>query len=216
MTRRHPPAGTAQGLTARAAGLVGCRVCGLASTPDLTSCPRCGAHLASRAPRSLQRVWALWIVGLICYIPANLLPIMITSTIGQSYVSTIVGGAVEVAQHGDIPVALVILIASVAIPIGKFAAIGFLAYSIQRGVSVPPAARIHLYEFVEFIGRWSMIDVFVVAILSALVHLGWLASIEPGPAAPFFALSVIFTMFSAQAMDPRLIWDSAEQNRKNG
>ncbi|WP_233713222.1 paraquat-inducible protein A [Amaricoccus solimangrovi] len=213
---RHPaPAGAAPGRTARAAGLVGCRVCGLASPRDLATCPRCGAHLASRAPRSLQRVWALWLVGLMCYVPANLLPMLITDSVGQHYASTIVGGAVEIAAH-DLPVALIILLASVAIPIAKFIAIAFLALSIRRRGRVPPAARVHLYEFVEFIGRWSMIDVFVVAILTALVHMGFFASIAPGPAAAFFAFSVIFTMLSAQAMDPRLIWDSAEPDAKHG
>ena len=207
--------GPRPGLTARAAGLIGCRVCGKASARGVPACPRCGARLESRAPRSLQRVWALWLVGLICYVPANLLPMLITESLGTRYASTIVGGAVELAAH-DLPVALIILLASVAIPVAKFAAIGFLALSITRGARVPPPARVHLYEFVEFIGRWSMIDVFVVAILAALVRMGFLASIHPGPAAAFFALSVIFTMLSAQAMDPRLIWDSAEPDLPHG
>lgn len=209
-------AGPVPEITARAAGLIGCRVCGRASPATLSNCPRCGAHLNSRAPRSLQRVWALWLVGLICYVPANLLPMLITDSVGTRYASTIVGGAVELAQHGDIPVALIILLASVAIPISKFIAIAFLALSIERRGRIPASARIHLYEFVEFIGRWSMVDVFVVAILTALVKLGFLASIYAGPAAVCFALCVIFTMLSAQAMDPRLIWDSAEARPDHG
>lgn len=214
---RHPAiTGATPGLTARAAGMIGCRVCGRASPKDRPHCPRCGAHLHSRAPRSLQRVWALLVVGLICYVPANLLPMLITNTVGTSYASSIVGGAVELAQHGDIPVGLIILLASVAIPISKFIAIAFLALTIQRGGRVSATARVHLYEYVEFIGRWSMIDVFVVAILTALVRMGFLASIHPGPAAIFFALSVIFTMLSAQAMDPRLIWDSATPEPEHG
>lgn len=216
VSRHTRVAGATPGITARAAGLIGCRVCGLASDKSRAHCPRCGANLNSRAPRSLQRVWALWFVGLICYVPANLLPMLITDAVGQRYASTIVGGAVELAQAGDIPVGLIILLASVAIPISKFVSIAFLALSIQRRVKVPPSARVHLYDYVEFIGRWSMIDVFVVAILTALVRMGFLASIHPGPAAVFFALSVIFTMLSAQAMDPRLIWDSAEPEPRNG
>jgi paraquat-inducible protein A len=216
MSRGRARTGESVGLTARAAGLIGCRVCGLASPADLPHCPRCGAHLHSRAPRSLQRVWALLIVGLICYVPANLLPMLITDSVGVSYSSTIVGGAVELAQHGDIPVGLIILLASVAIPISKFIAIAFLALTIQRGGRATAEARVHLYDYVEFIGRWSMIDVFVVAILTALVKMGFLASIHPGPAAVFFALSVVFTMLSAQAMDPRTIWDSAEPETSNG
>lgn len=200
-------------LTARAAGLVGCRTCGKVSPAGTGRCPRCGSQLSSRRPNSLQKVWALWLVGLICYVPANLLPMLITDAVGKSYASTIVGGAVELAQHGDIPVAAIILLASVAIPISKFIAIAYLSLSVERRSHLSPQARIHLYEFVEFIGRWSMIDVFVVAILSALVQLGFLAAINPGLAALFFAMSVIFTMLSAQAMDPRLIWDSAARGR---
>lgn len=202
-------------LTARAAGLVGCRTCGKVSSAGTERCPRCGSRLHSRRPNSLQKVWALWLVGLICYVPANLLPMLLTDAVGRHYASTIVGGAVELAQHGDWPVAAIILLASVAIPISKFIAIAYLSLSIQRRSHLSAQARIHLYEFVEFIGRWSMIDVFVVAILSALVQLGFLAAINPGLAALFFAMSVIFTMLSAQAMDPRLIWDSAARGRND-
>ncbi|MFO1104857.1 MAG: paraquat-inducible protein A [Amaricoccus sp.] len=201
-------------LTARAAGLVGCLTCGKVSAGGTPRCPRCGSPLASRRPRSLQKVWALWLVGLICYIPANLLPMLITDAVGKVYASTIVGGAVELAQAGEWPVALIILLASVAIPISKFIAIAYLALSVERHSHLSPHARIHLYDFVEFIGRWSMIDVFVVAILSALVQLGFLAAIHPGLAALFFAMSVVFTMLSAQAMDPRLIWDGAAQGTR--
>jgi paraquat-inducible protein A len=127
---------------------------------------------------------------------------------------TIIQGAIELATHGAPVVALIILIASVAIPMGKFAAIGWLAVSVRRGSRATPHARHRLYEIVEYIGRWSMIDVFVVAILTALVQLNLAASIKPGPAALAFALSVIFTMLSAQAFDPRLIWDRAEDDTR--
>lgn len=207
------PRATGGVLTARGAGLIGCRTCGKVSAGDATRCGRCGARLRSRVPASLQKVWAFWIVGLICYVPANLLPMLLTESVGSTYASTIVSGAVELAQHGDLPVAAIILIASVAIPVSKFIAIAYLAWSIHRRARISARARIHLYDYVEFIGRWSMVDVFVVAILTALVQMGFLASIHPGLAAIFFALSVVFTMVSAQAMDPRLIWDSAEQEK---
>ena len=117
---------------------------------------------------------------------------------------------IELVHHGAWDIAAVVFVASVVIPTTKFVVILYLVYSIRYHARLAVHARIHLYEIVEFIGRWSMIDVFVVAILTALVQLGFLASINPGSAAVFFALSVAFTMLSAQALDPRLIWDSAE------
>ena len=197
-------------LTARRAGLVGCRTCGLVSPRGTLACPRCHAPLHSRAPASLQRVWAWLIVGLIAYIPANLLPMMITTITGRRLESTIVGGVIDLVHHGAYLIAGVVFLASVLIPVSKFAVIATLALSIQLRLPISTHARMHLYEAVEFIGRWSMVDVFVVAILAALIQTGFFASIEPGPAAIFFALSVAFTMLSAQAIDPRLIWDSAE------
>jgi paraquat-inducible protein A len=198
-------------LTARAAGLVGCRTCGKVAPAGRADCPRCGSPLHSRVPASLQRVLAWLVVGLMCYIPANVLPMLVTRTFGRTLESTIVGGVIDLAHHGAWDIAIIVGVASVVIPVGKFLVIGYLAYSIRHRVTLPVHTRIHLYEIVEFIGRWSMIDVFVVAILTALVQLGFIASINPGPAAVFFALSVAFTMLSAQAMDPRLIWDTAER-----
>ena len=170
-------------------------------------CPRCGHRLQSRDPLSLQRVWAFWVVGLICYIPANLYPMLRTRTLFQVDESTIIGGAVELAHHGNWGVAAIILIASVVIPLAKFWAVAYLAISVKRPTVISKARRNFLYEIVEYIGRWSMIDIFVVAILSALVQLKTLATINPGIASVFFALSVIFTMLSAQAFDSRMIWD---------
>ncbi len=204
--RTQPPI-----LTARRAGLVGCRTCGKVSPAGVAVCRRCGSRLHSRAPASLQRVWAWLLVGLICYIPANALPMMTTTTFGLSMEATILGGVVELARHGAYAIAAIVLVASVAIPVAKFLLIALLALSIQFRLAIPVHTRIHLYEAVEFVGRWSMIDVFVVAILAALIQMGFLAAVEPGPAAIYFALSVAFTMLSAQAIDPRLIWDSTER-----
>jgi paraquat-inducible protein A len=198
-------------LTAREAGLAGCRTCGKVAPADAGRCPRCGTALHSRMPMSIQRVLAWLAVGLMCYIPANLLPMLRTRSFGRETDNTIVGGAIELLQHGAWDIALVIFVASVMIPITKFVVIVYLVLSIRFRVSLDVGTRVHLYEVVEYIGRWSMIDVFVVAILTALVQLGFFASINPGPAAVFFALSVAFTMLSAQALDPRLIWDSAER-----
>ncbi len=201
----------ARALTARNAGYVGCRRCGKASPLPATICPRCGSVLHQRFPLSLQRVLAWLLVGFMCYIPANALPMLITSTLGKATPNTIVGGVVELIRYGAWEVALIVFVASVVIPIAKFFVLLYLVYSIRTKVNLDAHTRIRLYDVVEFIGRWSMIDVFVVAILTALVQLGFLASINPGVAALFFALSVAFTMLSAQALDPRLIWDSVEQ-----
>ncbi len=201
-TGRH-----AEPVTARGAGLVACTRCTRVWPMGETRCARCGSELHSRDWRSLQRVWAWMIVGIVCYIPANIFPMLKTQVLFTHTESTIIEGAIELAQHGSYGIAFVILFASVAIPVGKFVAIGFLAWSVRRPERLHPHHRHRLYEVVEFIGRWSMIDVFVVAILAALVQLNFAASITPGPAAITFALSVIFTMLAAQSFDPRMIWD---------
>lgn len=199
--------------TAREQGLVGCTRCTRPAPAGTARCPRCGSRLQSRDAMSLQKVWAWWLVGLGCYIPANLYPMLETRTLVSTQSDTIVGGAVDLARHGNWGVATIILIASVLIPVGKFVVLAGLAIGVRHGPQISEAWRHRLYEVVEYIGRWSMIDVFVVAILSALVQLQALATITPGRASLFFALSVIFTMLSAQSFDSRLIWDSAESAR---
>ncbi|MFN3208281.1 MAG: paraquat-inducible protein A [Roseovarius sp.] len=188
-------------------GLVACTRCTKVWPRGTETCGRCGKRLQSRDATSLQRVWAFWIVGLICYIPANMYPMLQTRTLLTVQEDTIVGGAIELFHYGSPGVALIILVASVVIPLAKFMAIAFLAISVLRVSSVSMHQRQMLYEVVEYIGRWSMIDIFVVAIMSSLVQLNTLAAITPGRASLFFALSVIFTMLSAQAFDSRLIWD---------
>jgi paraquat-inducible protein A len=197
-------------LTARRAGLVGCTRCGRVHGAGTVTCVRCGSALASRDDKSLQRVWAWLFAGIIAYVPANIYPMLLTSTFGKTRENTIVGGAIELFNHGSYGVALIIFVASVVIPIGKFIAIAYLSLSVRSPVVIRGHGRQRLYEVVEFIGRWSMIDVFVVAILTALVQLDFLASVKPGVAAASFALSVAFTMISAQNFDPRLIWDAYE------
>ncbi len=202
-------AGTPQPvLTARAAGLCGCRICGKANPARADRCLRCGARL-DPAP-GLQAVWAWLIAGLVVYIPANIYPMLRTLTMGRTRDSTIVGGAVELFQHGSWGVALIVIGASVVIPVAKFAIIGYLALAVRNGWPMRGHTRLHLYEIVEFVGRWSMIDVFVVAILSALVKFNLVATIAPGIAAASFALSVVFTMLAAQSFDPRLIWQATD------
>lgn len=195
------------GVTAREAGLIGCTRCGRVHEPHTRACIRCGSPLSSRDDTSLQRVWAWWIAGLVAYIPANVYPMLLTSTLVSHTESTIVGGAVDLFSHGDVGVALVVLIASVVIPIAKFMAIAFLAVSINKRHIMDEHAQHRLFAVVEFIGRWSMIDVFVVAILASLVRFSVVATINPGIAAVSFAISVACTMQAALSFDPRIIWD---------
>jgi paraquat-inducible protein A len=192
---------------------VACTTCSKVHRAGTARCRRCGTPLHSRDPLSLQRVWAWWFAGLIFYIPANTYPMLRTATFGHETKSTIIGGVVELIAYRDYAVALIVFVASVLIPIGKFIAIAFLALSLRRASILSAPARLLLYEVVEFIGRWSMLDVFVVAILSALVQFKFVANIHPGIAAVSFALSVAFTMLSAQSFDPRLIWDADEAGR---
>ena len=209
-------AGTPQEiLSARQRGIVACTRCTKAWPLGRATCGRCGHPLVSRDRLSLQRVWAFWLMGFICYIPANIFPMLKTRTLFQVDESTIIGGAVELANHGNLGIAMIILAASVVIPLGKFWAIAYLAISVQQKSRLSPRKRLLMYEIVEYIGRWSMIDIFVVAILSSLVQLKTLASINPGAAAMFFALSVIFTMLSAQAFDSRMIWDVQSARRRD-
>lgn len=203
-----PAPGHGPVMTAHRSGLLGCRSCGRVWPLDHDHCERCGTRLVPPDRRGLQAVWAWLLAGLIFYIPANVLPMMSTRAIGgYSGDATIVGGVIELLHHGSYFIALVVFSASVVVPVGKFIAIIWLALVAGKPATVEAAhTRLHIYEVVEFIGRWSMIDVFVVAILSALVQLGFVVSIKPGPAAASFALSVAFTMLAAQSFDPRLIW----------
>ena len=210
MERIEIPVGTT---TALEAGLVGCRFCAQAWPQGTSNCGRCGGRLVSRDPLSLQRVWAWLAAGLICYIPANTEPMLVTKTLLHNDASTIVGGAIELFNHGSHLIAIVILIASIGIPVAKFLSIAFLALSIRRRDTMSPTSKHRLYHVVEYIGRWSMIDVFVVAILSSLVQFSAVATITPGPASLAFALSVVFTMISAQSFDARLIWDGLDNSK---
>ncbi|MEL6793199.1 MAG: paraquat-inducible protein A [Pseudomonadota bacterium] len=196
--------------SARAVGYVGCDACGRAVPMPRAQCPRCGARLSPTGRRALDAVWAWLVVGIVFYVPANLYPMLYSTQLGRRSDSTIIGGAFELFELGSYGVAIIVLFASVAIPLAKFAAIIWLALLTRRAVKDRHRA-LRLYEVVEFIGRWSMIDVFVVAILAALVQIGFLASLAPGPAAAFFAISVAATMLSARAFDPRLIWDGVEK-----
>ncbi|WP_341707590.1 paraquat-inducible protein A [Halopseudomonas sp.] len=196
--------------SARSRGLVGCACCALVVSINEQRCPRCQSRLHSRTPDSLQRTLALIVVAWVLYLPANLLPITNTVYLGSNAPSTILGGVVTLWQMGSYPIALVILIASVLVPIGKLLMLSWLCWQASRPRPRNPQQSARLYRLTEFIGRWSMIDVFVVAILVALIKLGNIISFYPGFAALSFAAVVIVTMIAAEQFDPRLIWDSTE------
>jgi paraquat-inducible protein A len=198
-------------LTAAQAGLVACETCGLLSRPAAAAapgdCPRCGAGLAWRRHHSIQYTWAFVIAAAICYIPANVLPVLATTTLGSVESDTILSGVVFLYTSGSWPLALVVLVASVMVPIGKLVALTYLLVTVQRGSIRSTRERTRLYRLIEVIGRWSMLDVFVATFTVALVQLQPLMSVQPGPGVLFFAAVVVLTMVAAQSFDPRLIWD---------
>ena len=179
---------------------------------DEQTCTRCGALVHARRPNSLNRTWALLITAAIIYIPANVLPIMTVSSLGQGDPSTIMSGVIQLVQHGMIPIAAVVFIASILVPTFKLVGIALLLFSVQRKQPLSARQRIWMYRFIEFIGRWSMLDIFVIAILVAVVNFGRLASVEANLGAIAFATVVILTMLAAVTFDPRLIWDNTESD----
>ena len=200
--------------TAQAAGLISCHSCHLLCQSTQRSgdrvCPRCGGALHGRKPNSIARTWALVLAAFIFYIPANVLPITTVISLGKAQSDTIMSGVIYFIHSGMWPIALVIFLASVFIPLLKLLLLIFLLISVQRKSTWRQQDRTWLYRIVEVIGRWSMVDIFVVTILVALVHLGGLATIHAGPGAVFFGAVVVITMFAAMSFDPRLIWDPEE------
>jgi paraquat-inducible protein A len=191
--------------------IVSCPTCQLLSRvpsgSEVAHCPRCAARLMARGHYSLQRTWALVIASAICYIPANTLPVLTTSTLRSSQSDTVLAGILYLYTSGSWPLALIVLIASVMIPVGKLVSLGYLLLSVQRGSVHASRERTRMFRLVEKIGRWSMLDIFVIAFVVALVQLPPLMTAQPGPGVPFFAAVVILTMIAAFTFDPRLIWD---------
>ena len=212
--------------TARQQGLVSCHFCHtLSKLPkDLENidnindvdklnkielhCPCCQSEIHSRIPCSLSKTWALLIAAIILYIPANMLPIMTVTLWGDGQPDTILSGVMHLMDGGMWPLALLIFIASIFIPILKLFILTSLMLSIHFKASWRPRDRTVLYRITEFVGRWSMVDVFVIGILVTLVQFGNTANVEPNVGALSFATVVILTMFAAHTFDPRLIWDS--------
>ena len=204
--------------TAVRSGLFNCHSCSLlVRRPSMAGrvqarCPRCGARLHHRKPNSLTRTWALVIAAAIFYIPANLLPVTITTYLGSTQSDTILSGVIYFMQTGSWGIAMIIFVASIVVPIAKLIILSGLLVSVQRRSRWRPKERTRLYRITEVVGRWSMLDVFVVSVLVALVRLGYLTTIEAGSGVVFFAAVVVMTMIAAMSFDPRLIWDALEEN----
>lgn len=204
MTAVFPPE------SAAARGLALCHSCGLVAPVIEERCPRCRGALHLRLRDSLQRTWALTIAAMVLYFPANLLPILSVESFAGDQRSTIMGGVIQFWEEADYPVAIIIFVASVLIPVVKIISIIALCFAARSGRKARGMTR--LYRMTEFVGRWSMVDVFVVAILVAVVQLGSTISIHPGAGAISFAAVVVLTMFAAMSFDPRLIWDAAARS----
>jgi paraquat-inducible protein A len=194
-------------------GLQSCEACGLLSRPapgeEEGRCPRCGEELAFRKPASLQRTWAYLLAAAVCYLPANVLPVLTTTTATGTDSDTILQGVVLLWSPTGWPLSLIVLVASIMIPSAKILALAYLLVTVQRGGVQSNGQRVRLYRTVELIGRWSMVDVFVDAFTAALVQLQPLMSVSPAPGLFFFAAVVVLTMLAVESFDPRLIWDPA-------
>jgi paraquat-inducible protein A len=202
--------------TAARAGLLSCHACDLLVGHESFKgeshpvCPRCGTSMHQRKPDSLNRTWALLIAAAILYIPANVYPIMTVISFGKGAPDTILSGVIHLIEADQFPIAALVFFASIAVPVLKLFGLSYLLLSVHFKSMWRPRDRTVLYRVIEAVGRWSMIDIFMISILVALVKLGSIATIEPGAGATSFAAVVILTMFSSMSFDPRLMWDAME------
>jgi len=217
LTDREGSAERTDPATAAARGAIGCDRCGLVSIPlqdqEHAHCPRCGAGLEHRKARSLQRTWAYLIAAIVMYGPANYYPVMTIVSLGVGEPSTILGGVQELISSNMYPLAALVFFASITVPVLKVLSLVILLVGTRRGWPGRLRDRTTLYRIVDAVGRWSMIDVFMISILVALVRFGALITIEPGIGAVAFASVVILTMLAAEAFDPRLMWDAASSRQ---
>lgn len=200
-------------VTAREIGLVCCpacrQVCRVPATQTAPDCPRCGAALQSRKPASITRTWALLCAAAITYVPANALPILYTRRLHDEREDTILSGVVALWERGSWDLAVIVFVASVVVPLAKIASLALLLLSVQLGWASGPRRRTRLYRLLAAVGHWSMLDLFVVVLLVALVQFSTFARVDPGPGAVAFGVVVVLTTLASQAFDPRLIWDAA-------
>lgn len=202
-------------ITGAAAHIIGCHGCGLAhkASPEDHGlvCSRCGLPLHFRKPDSLNRAWALLIASYVLIIPANVLPVMESSTLSGTEDDTIMSGVIYLWTSGSEALSVILFIASILIPISKLLALTVLLISVRRRSTWKPKVRTQIYRVLEAVGRWSMIDIYVAAMLTALVQFGNIMSINVGAGAIAFGAVVVLTMFAAESFDPRLLWESTDQ-----
>ncbi len=208
---------TAKALTGMTAHVVGCDGCGLAHRASPTQhdlrCQRCGLPLHFRKPDSINRTWALLIASYVLIIPANLLPVMKSSSLSGTEDDTIMGGVIYLWESGSEVLGAILFIASIVIPLSKLFALTYLLVSVRRRSTWNPKKRTQIYRILEAVGRWSMIDVYVASMLTALVQFGNLMSINVGAGAIAFGAVVVLTMIAAECFDPRLIWEATDQTQ---
>jgi paraquat-inducible protein A len=213
------PRAYARPITASDAGLLSCLTCGLlskAAAGAAAACPRCRARLHRRKPASILRAWTFLVAAIILYIPANVLPIMTTESLFGSQSDTIMSGVAFLWANGSWPLAVIVFVASIVVPLLKMLAMLTLLIAVHRGVNVHCTDLTKLYRLLELIGRWSMLDIFVVAILVTLVQLQLVATVTPDKGALAFGAVVVLTMLSTMSFDPRLIWDSTHEGERRG
>jgi len=200
--------------TALAEGLILCETCALVCDPGHETdprCPRCGAALHARKVDSIKRTWALLIAAAILYIPANLLPVMVTYTLFNTSRDTIMSGIVYFWKTGSPDLAILIFAVSIFIPLAKILCLVLLLVAARYGVDRGLRQRALMFRVVEFVGRWSMLDIFVITMTVGMVRFRSLATIDAGPGAAAFGAVVVLTMIAAHTFDPRLIWDRSEK-----
>ena len=201
--------------TAKEQGLGVCPKCRKLNQMHATyqQCSRCHAWFWLRNPKSLDLTIAWTFVAIIFLFPSNLLPMMTFNKIGDSDASTILEGIKYFIDEGVYPVAIIVFIASFIIPLAKIAGLIALIWGVKHPSTLTPKRRARMFLLIEFLGPWSMLDVFVVALMVGVVNLSFVTSIEAGPGSTYFSLMVIFTMFAVQSFDPRLIWDAKANDK---
>jgi paraquat-inducible protein A len=210
----HPSAtanSAAPAVGQRAFNYVGCLACGMVNhAPQGARCHRCHSVLHHRKPYSISRSWALMIAAALLYLPANLYPVMQMTELATTHPFTIMGGIAELESYGLWPLALLVFFASICIPLAKLVSLAYMLIQTQANSPRRLIGRTRTFKIVAFIGRWSMIDVFMISILVALVHFGQIAYVRAELGAACFAAVVVLTMFAVSVFDPRLMWDAAE------
>ena len=200
--------------TAKECGLTRCHDCGLLESRTTDICPRCDSSLHHRKTNSIQRTWALLLAAMIFVVPANVLPIMEVKFLGVPDRSTIMDGIIYFFKTGSYGIGLIIFLASILVPLFKIVGLSIILFSIHFNKCGSLKQKTRMFRFIEFIGRWSMLDIFVIAVMTVLVDFGFLTSIHTAPGATFFCIVVVSTMLAAIVFDPRLLWDKCETHHQ--